>query len=334
MVGGTEQCRETRATVEARDAPPVDRSGPGNESRGLTVTEEGVVLEARGTVDHLAKLPGVASRAMSTPAIGTPSGGTPSGTRSLIGVDVGGSGIKGAHVDLSTGNATGRIRIETPNPSTPEAVADVVATLVDQLGDPGPIGCTLPSVVVGGTVRTAAHIDESWIGTHAAAVIGKATGRHCVVLNDADAAGVAEARFGAARGRRGVVILVTVGTGVGTALLNDGVLVANSELGHIEVDGKLADVWASDATRASKQLSWDKWADRFNTYLTQLHRILWPELIVIGGGVVKHADKYIDRISPGCEVRIAELGNLAGIVGTALMADAAGIGASEVAGAS
>lgn len=251
---------------------------------------------------------------------------TPAGARSLIGVDVGGSGIKAAHVDLSTGTATGRIRRETPQPSTPEAVAAVVATLVEQLGDAGPIGCTLPAVVVGGTVRTAAHIDQSWIGTHATAVIGRATGRHCTVLNDADAAGVAEARFGAARGRRGVVLVVTVGTGVGTALLNDGVLVANSELGHIEVGGKVADVWASDATRAAKQLSWDRWAERLDAYLTQLHRVLWPELIVIGGGVAKHADKYIDGISPGCEVRIAELGNLAGIVGAALMADAAGTG--------
>jgi len=255
----------------------------------------------------------------------TPTGTQP-GTRSLIGVDVGGSGIKAAHVDLTTGTATGRIRIETPIPATPDAVAGVVAKLVEQLGDPGPIGCTLPAVVVGGTVRTAAHIDESWIGTHAAAVIGRATERHCTVLNDADAAGVAEARFGAARGRRGVALVVTVGTGVGTALLNDGVLVSNSELGHIEVGGKIADVFVSDATRAAKQLSWAKWAERLDAYLTQLHAVLWPELIVIGGGVVKHADKFLDRISPGCEVRIAELGNLAGIVGAALMADAAGEG--------
>ena len=271
---------------------------------------------------------------MSTTPIGTSPGtspGTPSGSppggRSLIGVDVGGSGIKAAHVDLASGTATGRIRVETPNPATPDAVAAVVATIVEQLGDTGPIGCTLPAVVVGGTVRTAAHIDESWIGTHAEAVIGRATGRHCTVLNDADAAGVAEARFGAARGRRGVVLVVTVGTGVGSALLNDGVLVANSELGHIEVNGKIADTWASDATRSAKQLSWGKWAERLDTYLTHLHSVLWPELIVIGGGVAKNADKYFDLISPGCEVRIAELGNLAGIVGAALMADASGEGA-------
>ena len=241
-------------------------------------------------------------------------------TQTLIGVDVGGSGIKAALVDLGTGTATGRIRHVTPQPATPEAVADTVANLVNELGIDGPIGCTLPAVVVGGTVRTAAHIDDSWIGTHAAAVIGRATGRQCTVLNDADAAGIAEARFGAARDRRGVAIMVTVGTGVGTALLNDGVLVANSELGHLEVNGKIADVWASDARRVEKHLTWEQWAERLNTYLTHLHSVLWPELIVIGGGVAKKADLFIDSLDPGCEVRVAELGNLAGIVGAALAA--------------
>jgi polyphosphate glucokinase len=242
-------------------------------------------------------------------------------TQSLIGVDVGGSGVKAALVDISTGTATSRIRLVTPQPATPTAVSETVAELVGQLGGVGPFGCTLPAVVVGGTVRTAAHIDESWIGTHAAAVIGRATGHPCTVLNDADAAGIAEARFGAARGRRGVVVMVTVGTGIGTALLNEGVLVANSELGHLLVNGgKVADVWASDARREEKHLSWDQWAERFNTYLTQLHAVLWPELIVVGGGVAKKADLFIDKLNPGCEVEVAELGNLAGIVGAALAA--------------
>jgi len=241
-------------------------------------------------------------------------------THSLIGVDVGGSGIKAALVDISTGTASGRIRLETPQPATPDAVSETVKLLVDQLGADGPIGCTLPAVVVGGTVRTAAHIDGGWVGTHAAAVFGRATGRQCTVLNDADAAGIAEARFGAARERRGVVVMVTVGTGIGTALLNDGALVANSELGHLEVNGKIADAWASDARREEKHLSWEQWAERFNTYLTQLHAVLWPELIVVGGGVAKKADLFIDKLDPGCEVEIAELGNLAGIVGAALVA--------------
>jgi polyphosphate glucokinase len=241
-------------------------------------------------------------------------------TQNLIGVDVGGSGVKAALVDISTGTATGRIRVETPQPATPDAVSAAVANLVGQLGADGPIGCTLPAVVVGGTVRTAAHIDDGWIGTHASAVFGRATGRPCTVLNDADAAGLAEARFGAARDRRGVVVMVTVGTGIGTALLNDGVLIANSELGHLEVNGKVADVWASDARRETKHLSWEQWAERLNTYLAKLHAVLWPELIVIGGGVAKKADLFIDKLNPGCEVEVAELGNLAGIVGAALAA--------------
>ena len=238
----------------------------------------------------------------------------------LIGVDVGGTGIKAALVDLRTGTAPPWIRQLTPQPATPEAVSATIAEVVGEVGAEGPIGCTLPAVVVGGTVRTAAHIDPAWIGTHAAAVIGRATGRHCTVLNDADAAGLAEARFGAARDRRGVVILVTIGTGIGTALLNDGVIVANSELGHLEVNRKIADTWASDAKREEKKLSWEHWSERFNTYLTKLHALLWPELIVLGGGIVKHADKFIDNIDPGCEVRVAELGNRAGIVGAALAA--------------
>jgi polyphosphate glucokinase len=243
-------------------------------------------------------------------------------TKTLIGVDVGGTGIKAAHVDLSTGTVTGRVRLLTPQPATPDAVAATVAEVIGQIGGAnGPVGCTLPAVVVGGTVRTAAHIDESWIGAHASAVIGKAVGQPCTVLNDADAAGVAEARFGAARDRRGVVVMVTVGTGVGTALLNDGLLVANSELGHLEVNGKIADTWASDAKREEKHLSWDHWAERLNVYLTHLHAVLWPELIVIGGGVTKKSDQFVDKLDPGCEVRIAELGNLAGIVGAALAAE-------------
>jgi polyphosphate glucokinase len=243
--------------------------------------------------------------------------------QTLIGVDVGGSGIKGALVDIGTGTATGRIRIETPQPATPDAVASTVADVVRQLDGDGPIGCTLPGVVVGGTVRTAAHIDPAWIGTHAAALIGKSCGRACTVLNDADAAGVAEARFGAARERRGVVLLVTIGTGVGTALINDGALVPNTELGHVYVNGKLADNWVSDAKRTEKHLTWKEWAERLDTYLTHLHSVLWPELIVVGGGIVKHADDFLDLLDPGCEVRIAELGNLAGIVGAAYTASVA-----------
>ena len=238
-----------------------------------------------------------------------------------IGVDVGGSGIKAATVDLATGEATGRTRLETPQPATPDAVAETIAKLVGMFDTDGPLGCTLPAVVLHGVAQTAAHIDPSWIGTTAAEVFSRATGRTCVVCNDADAAGVAEARFGAARGQRGVVAMVTIGTGVGTALLIDGHLVPNSELGHIVVEDKVADEWVSDATRAAEDLTWKHWSRRLDQYLSQLHSVLWPELIVIGGGIVKHADKFMDRIAPGCEVKIAALGNLAGIVGAAVVAN-------------
>ena len=235
----------------------------------------------------------------------------------LIGVDVGGSGIKAASVDVTTGVASGRIRVETPQPAAPEAVVATVAELVGRFPVDGPIGCTLPAVVQHGIVKTAAHIDPSWIGTDAVTMLSRASDRPCVVLNDADAAGVAEARYGAARGHSGLVVMVTIGTGVGTALLYDGVLVPNSELGHIVVDRHVADEWVSDATRVARNLPWKRWTRRLDDYLTHLHDVLWPDIIIIGGGIVKHADKFCDRIDPGCEVRIAELGNLAGIVGAA-----------------
>jgi polyphosphate glucokinase len=243
------------------------------------------------------------------------------GTRALVGVDVGGSGVKAALVDLVSGQATGRVRIETPHPATPDAIARTVAGLVHELPGTGTIGCTLPAVVTNGEVRTATNIDKSWIGVHAATVLSRAADRPCVVLNDADAAGVAEARFGAGRAHRGLVVMVTIGTGIGTALINDGALIPNSELGHIFVDTHYVDTWLSDATRVAESIPWKRWTRRLDKYLEQLHEIVWPELIVIGGGIVKHADKFLDRVDPGCEVRIAELGNLAGIVGAALAAD-------------
>ncbi|HEV7525309.1 MAG TPA: ROK family protein [Acidimicrobiia bacterium] len=241
-------------------------------------------------------------------------------TDALVGVDVGGSGIKAALVDLASGRASGRIRVETPKPPTPDAIVSTVADLVRQFPATGTIGCTLPAVVASGVVRTATNIDKSWIGTHAATLVSRATDRPCVVMNDADAAGVAESRFGAARAHRGVVAMVTVGTGVGTAVLNDGRLIPNTELGHIFVNRHFVDTWVSDATRSAEGLSWKQWTHRLERYLKQLHEIVWPELIVIGGGIVKHADKFVDRVDPGCEVRIAELGNLAGIVGAAIAA--------------
>ncbi len=243
-------------------------------------------------------------------------------TTQLIGVDVGGSGIKAASVDVTTGVASGRIRLQTPQPATPTAVIETIAELVRKFPGDGPVGCTIPAVVQHGVVQTAAHIDPSWIGTHAVTMLAQALDRPCVVLNDADAAGVAEARYGAARGHGGLVVMVTIGTGVGTALLNDGALVPNSELGHLVINRHVADEWASDAARVARNLTWKRWTRRLDRYLTHLHDVLWPDLIVIGGGIVKHADKFCDRIDPGCDVRIAELGNLAGIVGAAALAEA------------
>ena len=242
--------------------------------------------------------------------------------RTLVGVDVGGSGIKAALVDLLDGQAAGRVRVETPQPATPAAVTATVAGLVRHFDATGAIGCTLPAVIANGEVRTASHIDSNWIGVHAATLISRATDRPCVVLNDADAAGLAEARFGAARAHRGLVVVVTIGTGVGTAVINDGTLVPNSELGHLVVNRHVADDWVSDAARTGQNLTWKRWTRRLDRYLTHLHEVLWPDLIVVGGGIVKHADRFLDRIDPGCEVRIAELGNLAGIVGAALAAAA------------
>jgi polyphosphate glucokinase len=238
----------------------------------------------------------------------------------LLGVDVGGTGVKAAPVDLATGTSGARERVLTPHPATPAAVAAAVVQVASAFDVDGPVGCTMPAVVTRGIVRTASNIDHSWIGTDAHAVFGDALSRPVVVVNDADAAGVAEMRFGAARDVTGVVMMVTLGTGVGTALFVDGTLVPNTELGHLEVNGKVADSWASVVNKEAHDLSWKAWAKRVDTFLTHLHALMRPDLIVLGGGIVKHSDKFLDRIDPGCEVRVAALGNNAGIVGAAHVA--------------
>jgi polyphosphate glucokinase len=238
----------------------------------------------------------------------------------LLGIDVGGTGVKGAKVHLGTGDVDVRERVLTPQPSTPDHIAGAVMEIAGRLPSDGPVGCTLPAVVTRGVVETAANIDQSWIGTNARELFTDKLGRSVTVINDADAAGVAEVKFGAARDVPGVVMMVTLGTGVGTALFSDGRLVPNTELGHLEVHGKVADRWASGSARDRHNLSWKDWAVRVDDYLTLLHAVMQPELIVLGGGVVKHTDKFLDAIDPGCEVRVAELGNLAGIVGAALCA--------------
>jgi len=247
-------------------------------------------------------------------------------TRSVIGVDIGGTGIKGATVDLDTGELTvARVRVLTPEPSTPDAVAAVVADVLDQVGADGPVGLTLPSVVTGGVVRTAANIDPGWIGVNAVDLFGHATGRTVGVVNDADAAGIAEVRFGAGAGRRGVIIVVTLGTGIGSGLFVDGKLVPNTELGHLHLPhghphhGDAED-FAADSARERDGLTWEEYAHRLQQYLELLQSLFWPDLIIIGGGISKKADKYLPHITLDTEVVPASLQNDAGIVGAAMFA--------------
>jgi polyphosphate glucokinase len=239
-----------------------------------------------------------------------------------FGIDIGGSGIKGAPVDLAAGRlAAERLRVPTPQPSTPEAVADVVRAVLDHFGWAGRFGCTFPAVVQHGVIRTAANVDRAWIGTDAHALLRERTGRRAVVVNDADAAGVAEVEFGAARGRGGVVLVTTLGTGIGSALLHDGVLLPNTELGHLELDGHDAETRAADAAREREDLSWERWAHRLTRYYRHVEDLLWPDLIVVGGGVSRKADRWLPHVAARTPIVPAELRNEAGIIGAALLAE-------------
>jgi len=238
-----------------------------------------------------------------------------------FGIDIGGSGIKGALVDLEEGRFAGeRLRIATPQPSTPKAIAEVCAQIVREQGWDGPVGCTFPAVVLHGTVRTAANVDESWIGTNLEVVVGEALREKVIGVNDADAAGLAESRFGAAKDRRGVVLVATLGTGIGTALIHDGVLVPNTELGHLELDGHDAETRASDAARDREDLDWEHWARRLQRYFSHLEALFWPDLIVVGGGVSKKSAKFLPMLKLRTEIVPASLLNDAGIIGAALLA--------------
>ena len=241
-----------------------------------------------------------------------------------FGIDVGGSGIKGAPVDLETGRlARARERVPTPQPSTPDAVVAAIAELLGEAA-PGRVGVTLPSVVVDGTALTAANIDPSWVGTDVRALLRAATGREAVVVNDADAAGLAEVRFGAARDVAGTVLVVTLGTGIGSALFRDGALVPNTELGHLELDGAEAEARASDAARKREDLSWADWAARVQRYLAHVDLLLRPDLVVLGGGVSKKAEHWLHLLDVRPPLVPAALKNDAGIVGAALLAAEAG----------
>ncbi len=242
----------------------------------------------------------------------------------ILGIDIGGSGIKGAPVDLSTGElTTDRVKIATPEKSTPQNVAAVVGEIVeafaDQIGD-GPLGVTIPAVVTHGRTRSAANIDKSWIDAEAEKIFEDHLGREIMLVNDADAAGVAEVRYGAAKDHPGLVVLTTLGTGIGTAIVYRGVLIPNSELGHLEVDGYDAETRAASSARDRDGLSFKEWAVRLQRYYERLEALLWPDLIVVGGGVSRKADKFLPLLKLKSEIVPAKLQNTAGIVGAAWLA--------------
>jgi polyphosphate glucokinase len=249
--------------------------------------------------------------------------GRPGGT--LLGIDIGGTGIKGAPVDLARGVlAADRRRLATPHPATPAAVAETVAAIADAFPLDGPIGITFPAIVRRGRVESAANVDPAWIGTDAQALFAERLGRPVVVVNDADAAGLAEMAYGAGRGRMGVVVMVTFGTGIGTALFLDGRLVPNTELGHIIVSGSDGEKLAAASVKDRADLSWKKWSKRVDAYLGRLESLVSPDTIIVGGGVSKDHAHFLPRLHARAEVVPAELFNDAGIVGGALAAVAPG----------
>jgi polyphosphate glucokinase len=238
-----------------------------------------------------------------------------------FGVDIGGSGIKGCVVDLDQGTLVGeRVRIETPQPSMPGPVCAVVSQIVTSFSWTERIGVTFPGVMKSGVVYTAANVDKSWIGADLAANVAEHIPGTVQTLNDADAAGIAEMRYGAGRDQRGLVLMLTFGTGIGSALFIDGALVPNTEFGHIEVDGEDGEKKASAAAREREDLGYPHWAKRVDHYLDVLEASLWPDLIIVGGGVSKKAEKWVPLLTTRARVVPAELQNDAGIVGAALAA--------------
>jgi polyphosphate glucokinase len=239
----------------------------------------------------------------------------------ILGIDIGGSGVKGAPVDTVRGELLEeRYRIPTPQPSNVTSVVETVAEVAARFGDCDRVGVTFPGVVVDGVVRTAANVDKSWIEAPAAQLFGERLGRPVVVLNDADAAGVAEVAFGAGRDQAGLIVMLTFGTGIGSALFLDGTLVPNTELGHLEMHGKDAELRASDRIREEEDMNWDKWAARVEEYLRHVEALLSPRLFIIGGGVSKKSDKFFPLIDIRTPMVPAALLNNAGIIGAAVTA--------------
>ncbi len=238
-----------------------------------------------------------------------------------LGIDIGGSGIKGAVVNVTTGEfLTERLRIPTPQPSTPPAVAMVVNELVRQHQWSGPIGCTFPAIIKHGVAYSAANVDQGWLGTNAEELISNVTGRKVKVLNDADAAGVAEMTMGAGKGIAGTVIMLTFGTGIGSAIFLDGKLLPNAELGHLEFEGKAAEHRASDRIREENDLSWKKWGKRVSDYLKYVEFLFSPDLFIFGGGVSKKFDEFSPYLFTDTRIIPAAFRNDAGIIGAAMAA--------------
>ncbi len=241
----------------------------------------------------------------------------------IMGVDIGGSGIKGCLVNVATGELeTPRFRLPTPEGGKPNQMAEVVRDVVAHFDYKGPVGYGFPSVVLKGVIYTAANIDNSWIGLDAATLFGGFTKCPAYVLNDADAAGIAEMKFGVGRDyQKGVVLMLTLGTGIGSAIFVDGKLVPNLELGHVEIRGKDGERRASDAVRQEKKLSWKKWAVRLQEYLSRVEGLMWPEVIILGGGVSKDWQKFMPYLKVRAKLLPAQLFNQAGMIGAALYAD-------------
>ncbi|MGP4057466.1 polyphosphate--glucose phosphotransferase [Mycobacterium sp. 4D054] len=258
----------------------------------------------------------------SPPPSDTPAPGLSSPRRGF-GIDVGGSGVKGGIVDLDTGRLIGdRFKLPTPQPATPDAVAKTIAEVVAHFGWDGPLGVTYPGVVTDGIVRTAANVDKGWIGLNAREVIGGAlNGQPVTVLNDADAAGLAEEKFGAGRDNTGVIVLLTFGTGIGSAVIHNGVLLPNTEFGHLEVGGKEAEHRAASSVKERKDWSYERWTKEVTKVLVAIENAIWPDLFIVGGGISRKADKWVPLLENRTPVVPAALQNTAGIVGAAMAAD-------------
>jgi polyphosphate glucokinase len=243
-------------------------------------------------------------------------------TNSLLGIDVGASGIKGALVDLETGEFIGkRHRVDMPNPSTPTNAAAAIAEITKYFSYAGVIGLGFPSVVKNGLALTAANLDKAWIGCHIEDIVSEATGCKTIALNDADAAGMAEMRFGQGKGKMGTVVFITIGTGLGSAVFTDGHLLRNTEFGHLLLkNGMVGEKYAADSIRKKENLTWKKWGKRFNEYLEMIEFYLQPSLILLGGGSSKYFDEFKEKITIATPVQPAQLLNSAGIIGAAVYA--------------